>query len=426
MAFDRAKLSMTLQVLALRVPRQLLSKFVKEAKGVLFTRQGHKTIVDDVDQKETKLMLLDESVSKVEQLPPALRELATTNHVTSITHPVTLGIQHFSCEQILRRLLPENITVPTSFETIGHIAHLNLKDEHMPFKSLIGEVFLAKHQPQIRTVVTKVGQIANQFRVFDMDLIAGEDDFETCVKEHASTFFFNFREVYWNSRLQTEHTRLVDEWQPTDVICDMFCGVGPFAIPAGARGCTVYANDLNPRSVHYLKKNIQYNKVADKVHPFNMDAREFVRHLRAEQKIGSVPPFQHVVMNLPAIAIEFLDVFDGLYIGAPSNFLPRIHCYCFASEDDKAAEVIKRVEEVLKCRVQADVREVRHVAPKKYMMCVSFLLPGEVGARPPSLTSVLSSAPTSLTSLEESATSSAKSSRSDVEPEEQPSKRAKQ
>ena len=43
---------------------------------------------------------------------------------------------------------------------------------------------------------------------------------------------------------------------------DMFAGIGPFAILAAAtRGCTVYANDLNPRSYYYLCQNININKV---------------------------------------------------------------------------------------------------------------------------------------------------------------------
>ena len=45
------------------------------------------------------------------------------------------------------------------------------------------------------------------------------------------------------------------------LIGDMFCGIGPFAIPAARRGCTVYANDLNPDSYKYLVENARLNKV---------------------------------------------------------------------------------------------------------------------------------------------------------------------
>ncbi len=32
-----------------------------------------------------------------------------------------------------------------------------------------------------------------------------------------------------------------------DVVCDMFCGIGPFAIKAAKKKqCSVLANDLNP------------------------------------------------------------------------------------------------------------------------------------------------------------------------------------
>ena len=45
-------------------------------------------------------------------------------------------------QEILAKLLPENFSkdnlVPSSFEVIGHIAHLNLKEVHMPFKKIIG------------------------------------------------------------------------------------------------------------------------------------------------------------------------------------------------------------------------------------------------------------------------------------------------
>ena len=46
-------------------------------------------------------------------------------------------------------------------------------------------------------------------------------------------------QVYWNSRLEKEHQRLVDEFRPGQVVADVMAGIGPFAIPAAKKGCTV-------------------------------------------------------------------------------------------------------------------------------------------------------------------------------------------
>lgn len=55
----------------------------------------------------------------------------------------------------LQKLLPQGCEVPTSFESVGHIAHLNLRDELLPYKHVIGQVLLDKNS-SIRTVVNKV------------------------------------------------------------------------------------------------------------------------------------------------------------------------------------------------------------------------------------------------------------------------------
>ena len=72
----------------------------------------------------------------------------------------------------MQRVLPEGVEIPSSFETVGHIAHYNLREEHMAFRHIIGQVCLDKN-PGLKTVVTKVGEIENEFRVFNMEVIAG-------------------------------------------------------------------------------------------------------------------------------------------------------------------------------------------------------------------------------------------------------------
>ncbi|KAK9163510.1 hypothetical protein Syun_004412 [Stephania yunnanensis] len=88
-------------------------------------------------------------------------------------------------------------------------------------------------------------------------------------------------------RLEHEHIRLVSRFGVGDIICDMFAGIGPFAIPAAQKGCTVYANDLNPDSVRYLKINVDINKVEYRVHAYNLDARAFVSVLMTPPVTGT-------------------------------------------------------------------------------------------------------------------------------------------
>jgi len=95
-------------------------------------------------------------------------------------------------------------------------------------------------------------------------------------------FKVDVSKMYWCSKLATERTRLINTYlKEGDVLCDMFCGVGPLAVKTAVKRpkMKVLANDLNPQGVEFLKKNIKLNKVDKRVLPFNMDAREFVKML---------------------------------------------------------------------------------------------------------------------------------------------------
>ena len=71
-----------------------------------------------------------------------------------------LTVQPYNCFRgcawrSAQRLLPAGSEVPSSFESIGHIAHLNIRDELLPYKHVIGQVIMDKN-PNITTVVNKV------------------------------------------------------------------------------------------------------------------------------------------------------------------------------------------------------------------------------------------------------------------------------
>jgi tRNA (guanine37-N1)-methyltransferase len=266
---------------------------------------------------------------------------------------------------------------------------MNLRDEHEPYKALIATVILDKLKSRVRTVVNKTQSHGGPYRTFAMEVLAGDPVLETTLKENGCTFALDLSRVYWNSRLETEHRRIVDSLSADDVLADAFCGIGPFALPAvKLRKCKVYANDLNPSSFEYLKLNAAKNGVSmnpgSKFVPSCECARTFLTRLVREENV----PITRVVMNFPSGAPEFLDVFSGLYVGLEVKSLPMptIHCYCFARGDEWEDDAKRRVLCILglapdDTNVAIDLREVRDVAPNKRHVCVTFQVPSSVAYR---------------------------------------------
>ncbi|XP_011496707.1 PREDICTED: tRNA (guanine(37)-N1)-methyltransferase [Ceratosolen solmsi marchali] len=290
--------------------------------------------------------------------------------------------------EVLNAILPEDIEVPTSFSQVGHIIHLNLRNEQLPYKNVIGQVYLDKI-PNVKTVVNKVNIIDNVYRNFAMEILAGEQNTMVSVKENGCIYHFDFSKVYWNPRLGTEHFALVNFMKKGDVLYDIFAGVGPFAVPSARKGIRVLANDLNPESYKWLVKNAQVNKVTDLLMAFNKDGREFLKvdvkkdivERREKNDNGS----EHIVMNLPALAVEFLDVFENWLSSEEIDKVclnpPVVHVYCFikaSKSDDFYALAKLYIEKKLGYNLPSEsllnIHQVRNIASNKEMMRVSFLL----------------------------------------------------
>lgn len=318
------------------------------------------------------------------------------------------------------------------------VVHLNLRERYLPYRHLIAEILKDK-AGHSRTIINKIEDVGShsEFRTFPFELLAGDNDMNVVQHEQDCEFRFDYSRVYWNSRLDTEHRRLVEKFRPGEMVCDVMAGVGPFAMPAGKKKIFVWANDLNPHGYEVMEDAAKRNKVQDFVTPFNKDGREFIRwsakalleadpktvtvgpkvKRRTQGKQAQAPPppseeytrpsvFDHYVMNLPATAVEFLDAFPGLYNGKETVFspntsqaLPMIHVYCFSghseNERDDHVDVCQRVSERLGYTITPEdqvgvsgnheleftIHNVRLVSPKKQMFCASFRLPREVAFR---------------------------------------------
>jgi len=407
--------------------------------------------------------------SVLEELPEELRTTVLRQHQNCETESelvdvesFTVGLATWRVEEVLAAVLPRGVQAPVAFERVGHLAHINLRFCHEHFKHLIGATLLkklnadcggrrppAEQEPRrkisrtsggsgdaggawrgrendlsVRTVVNKKGITGGAFRTFEMDVIAGDPDFECCVTQQGIRFELDFSRVYWNSRLENEHARVVQivvgsSVRPT--LLDPFAGVGPFALPTarfmrlkerailraqrrsdhredtdGAAGgntpsrrggdigsekvCRVFAGDLNPVSVEYLKRNAEQNGLEQDVEIHCECARESLRRVLRERfslhrslvqrrcKVRPKDPVHgdavhvtHIVMNFPSGAPEFLDELRGVlptdclkYEGGEvvqwGKMMPTVMCYCFARDEEGGPkQALARVARALYC-----------------------------------------------------------------------------
>uniref|UniRef100_A0A5S6QRG6 tRNA (guanine(37)-N1)-methyltransferase n=1 Tax=Trichuris muris TaxID=70415 RepID=A0A5S6QRG6_TRIMR len=297
---------------------------------------------------------------------------------------IELNYHNWTAEDIFKAVLPEDSSF-SSYSLIGHIAHVNLREHLQPYKWLIGEVLLDKI-PRCKTVVNKVEIIENEYRNLTFEHLAGERFYVTRVREHGFTYELDFGSVFWNPRLSTEHARLVSKFAPGDVVFDVFAGIGPFSIPAAAKRCTVIANDLNSDCIAWLQKNCQLNKVSVEAHC--LDGRTFLmdvcpKVMASMQASDCASGRFHVIMNLPAMSVEFLPFLDGIGSLLCTDKEQRqptvlVHCYTFSKAADPSAAAEDAVrEKFYGARLQdLAVHDVRHVSPGKHMLCVSFKFAG--------------------------------------------------
>lgn len=327
-------------------------------------------------------------VRKFEDITENDRKLLADHYEYFRTKSITIKYDNFRRDEILKSILPEDIPVPTAYSLVGHIIQLNLRDIHLPYKSIIGQVFLDK-TASARTVVNKINTIDTTFRYFAMEILAGERNTITTAKEHGCTYQFDFAQVYWNSRLSTEHMQMTTFMMQDDVLYDVFAGVGPFAIPAARKKVQVFANDLNPESYKWLQKNATINKVKNNFQAFNMDGRYFLRNIVKDnilsRRVQDLPGTEHIIMNLPASAIEFLDILPDWFTEEELRKVyskpPIFHVYCFV-KGNKGDDVCRLgkllIEQNLGYMLPADsivsIHNIRDVSPNKEMVRVSFFL----------------------------------------------------
>jgi len=286
-------------------------------------------------------------------------------------------VQEASFEPILAR--PRNLAdtvrtkvppklatqLPRSLDVVGDIAIIELSPELQPYSREVGEGIL-RVNPHVRLVLKKISDVGGTFRTRGLRAIAGSGGMETVHREFGCEYHLDVSSVYFNPRLAQERHRVALQVAKGEVVVDMFAGAGPYSILIAKLQpySKVYALDINPFAIKYLKENVLGNKVADRVIPTLGDARE-------SSKGVLYNAVDRVVMNLPSEAEHYLDV--------AAHVLKRtggqVHFYQFTSRDVSLDSVREHFRQSLlaenrKVQTFTYCKVVREISPSKVQVAI--------------------------------------------------------
>lgn len=268
-----------------------------------------------------------------------------------------IGIGDFE-EIIIERSPAEILGFSPAYEHIGDIAII---DRQQAQAHRVAQVLLK--QNRIKTVLQAETSVTGEYRTRSVSILAGEKRTRTLYRENKCRYLIDLSRVYFTPRLSTERARIADKINDGEIVVDMFAGVGPFSILIAKRypRAHVIAIDKNPDAIRYLKENVKLNKV-ENIKIIDRDARDAVKEISGAD---------HVIMNLPHSAIEFLDAAFGVLKNGGI-----IHFYAIAHENDLFDGILKRIEAVAGLSglqiVPLDKRIVRPYAPYQFNICIDF------------------------------------------------------
>jgi len=174
--------------------------------------------------------------------------------------------------------------LPDKYERLGHVIVLRLPDQLLAYRKEIAAAYAKVLKA--RTVLLEKGIIRGVERRPDVELLYGSET-ETTHSESGILYRLDPAKVMFSSGNFDEKLRMASLDCRGETVVDMFAGIGYFTMPlaAKARAEKVIACEINPDAIGFLKKNIELNRVADRVTVFEGDNRQLPGEMFADRVV---------------------------------------------------------------------------------------------------------------------------------------------
>lgn len=161
--------------------------------------------------------------------------------------------------------IPDSVLchLPNRFDVIGDIAILHLPPELHSYRYSIASTIISRRRA-IHTVLNKTTKLEGENRTAHYEILFGSGTITTH-HEYCYSYRLDVKTVFFNPSLATERRRVTSLVLPGETVLVPFCGVGPFVIPAAARGADIVAIEQNSDACRWFIENCDLNGVSDRI-----------------------------------------------------------------------------------------------------------------------------------------------------------------
>jgi tRNA (guanine37-N1)-methyltransferase len=270
--------------------------------------------------------------------------------------------------------------IPQSYDVIGNIAIVSLEQydsikNPKKIKKRIANGIITINK-NIKAVYEEISKVRGIYRLRKLLHLAGKDDTHTIHRENHCIYMLDLNKVFFSPRLNHERRRISSlKIERGELIVDLFAGVGSFSILiAKKKKVSIYAFDINPSAIKFLKKNIELNNLKGTIFPHKMDVKNLLNS-KNEPGIFLKNKVDRILMNLPEKSRDYLDVVCHL---AKRNGCI-VHNYQFNKKPDSVKKAIEKLQKELhKFNYRIDnienARIVKSYSPKSDMVVIDALI----------------------------------------------------
>ena len=330
----------------LKTPKKIAEKTRKQLLSLNALDKHRKTI------RDSEFVYFPIIIEKIKNPPEGTEIISLETPVNSV----------LSVKEALKNAVPDELALylPSSWDQIGNVIILEIKDEIKPFKQLIGQSLL-ESQPNIKAVYEKVSAVRGKTRTRKLELLAGEPINKVIHQEYGVKIVVDIHNTYFSPRLSLEHHLVSLTVDPGERVVDLFTGVGSFPLHIATRvPAEIFAIDINPAGIKCLEESIKLNKnkLKGQIHPIISDAKDWIKKQSQE--------FDRIIMNHPSQSYDFLKA--ALQILKPNGI---IHFYSFEPIKTWSWETIKKINTIIvetgrEINEVLNLRKVRQYSPDQY------------------------------------------------------------